>query len=159
MIINADFVTVRKSCIEVLLEHSYNCCNFSDRQWLFLQENLSDELDLKRKTPSKLCIVEASAPPLKERRKGKIKVKEWFLRHAPKAKQWHSEQAKIVDIVVVYKAAIQSFIYHNQVCALKEPGQGHLESENGLVAIGIKFVVFTNSSLRNQAFHKRFSYF
>ena len=164
MTINAEFVIVRRSCLDLLLQHSHGCHGFSDQQRGFLRKHhieiprasLPDEPGSKRKTPHEPGAAER---PSKERRKKKDKAKDWFLRNVPKAKQWHSKQIKIVGAVAAYEVAIRSLTDRSQVGVIKKPSQENRESEDGLVAIGVRLAALTDSSLKGEVLQKRFSYF
>ena len=58
-----------------------------------------------------------------------------------------------------YEAVIQSLTERSKVEVFEEPSQGYPESENALVVIGTKLAVLADSSLKNKALQKSFSYF
>jgi hypothetical protein len=170
MTTNTDLVIVRRSCLDLLWQHCSNCPDFGDQQRAFLREHHveipyapppDEPAPKRRKTLPDPPDAESSEPlkSSKERRKKKHRARDWFLQNAPKASQWHNRQINIVGEAKNYEAVIQSLTERSKVDALEEPSQENPESENDLVVIGIKLAVLADSSLKNEALQKPFSYF
>ena len=170
MTTNADFVTVRRSCFDLLWQHCSNCHHFSDQQRAFLQEHLveipsalprHEPTSKRRKTLPKPTATASSEllKSKKEDRKKKHRARDWFLQNASKASQWHDTQVNVVGEAKNYEAVIQSLTERSKVNTLEAPNQGYSESENDLVAIGIKLPVLADFSLKTETLQKTLSYF
>ena len=166
MIMNTDLVIVRKSCLDYLWQHCSDCHHFDDQQRAFLQEHhveipykpSRDESASKRKKTLPDPLAAKPPEPVKERQKKKHKAY-GFLQNAPKAGQWHDRQISIVREARNYEMIIQSFTKHSKVNILEEPSQEYPEKNKDLVVIGLRLAVLADSSLRNEALQKSFSYF
>ena len=171
MTTNADLVIVSRSCFDLLWQHCSNCHHLGDQQRAFLQEHHvkipytpppQEPASTRRKNllnPSTTSSSELLKSKKGGRKKKKHRVRDWFLQNAPKAGQWHNRQVNVVGGAKNYEAVVQSLIERSKVSSLEETHQNCPESENDLVMIGTKLAVLADSSLRNGALQKHFSYF
>ncbi len=170
MTANSEFVTVRKSCLDLLWQHCHNCPNFGDQKRAFLQKchteipyapPREEPASKRRKTLPDLRAAEPTEPLNSSRkgRKKKDRARDSFLRNTPKASQWHRRQIEIAGAASKYEAAIQSLTGGADFNAFEKPAEEDPNSENGLVVIGVKLALLANSALENVALQKSVSYF
>ena len=106
MTANNEFVTVRKSCLDLLWQHCHNCPDFGDQKRVFLQKCHTEipsappreaPASKRRKTLPDLRAAEPIEPLNSSRksRKKKDRARDSFLQNTPKASQWHKRQIEI----------------------------------------------------------------
>ncbi|MCJ1423578.1 hypothetical protein MMC29_001462 [Sticta canariensis] len=170
MVANDEFVTVRKSCLDLLWQHCHSCPGFGDQERVFLQKCHTEipsappreaPASKRRKTLPDLCAVEPTEPlnPSRKSRKKKDRARDSFLQNTPKASQWHKRQIEVAGTASRYEAAIQSLTGGADFNAFGKPAEKDPHSENGLVVIGVKLALLANSALENVALQKSVSYF
>ena len=164
-----EFVTVRKSCLDLLWQHCHSCLDFGDQKRAFLQKCHTEIPFAPPKEPTskrrKTLPDPRAAKPKKpldssrKCRKKKDRARDSFLQNTPKANQWHKRQIEIARSASKYEAAIKSLTGGADFNAAENPAEKDPNSENGLVVIGVKLALLANSALENVALQKSVSYF
>lgn len=170
MTANNEFVTVRKSCLDLLWQHCHSCPDFGEQKRVFLQKYHTEipsappreaPASKRRKTLPDLCAADPteSLSSSRKSRKKKDRARDSFLQNTPKASQWRKRQIEIAGAASKYEAAIQSLTGGADFNAFGKTVEKDPNSEDGLVVIGVKLALLANSALENVALQKSVSYF